>query len=49
MSTVILGATQPAQLTENLVALELVPRLDAGVRERIERIVQTKPAPLERF
>ena len=49
VSTVILGATQPAQLTENLVALELVPRLDAGVRERIERIVQTKPAPLERF
>jgi len=49
VSTVILGATRPEQLTENLAALELVPRLDARVQERIETIVQTKPAPLERF
>jgi voltage-dependent potassium channel beta subunit len=49
VSTVILGATKVAQLTENLAALELVPRLDPAVRERIEAIVQTKPEPLERF
>jgi aryl-alcohol dehydrogenase-like predicted oxidoreductase len=49
VSTVILGATKAAQLTENLAALELVPRLDSAAQERIEGIVKTKPEPLERF
>jgi aryl-alcohol dehydrogenase-like predicted oxidoreductase len=48
VSTVILGATNPSQLRENLAALELVPRLDAEVLERIETIVANKPEPLER-
>ena len=49
VSTVILGATRSAQLQENLAALELVERLDESVLERIERIVASKPEPLERF
>jgi aryl-alcohol dehydrogenase-like predicted oxidoreductase len=43
VSTVILGATSSRQLQENLTALEVLPRLDAAVLERIEAIVQTKP------
>lgn len=49
VSTVILGATRPEQLRENLAALELVPRLDARVLERIEAIVANRPEPLERY
>jgi len=49
VSTVILGATRTEQLRENLSALELVPKLDARVLERIEGIVENKPAPLERY
>jgi voltage-dependent potassium channel beta subunit len=49
VSTVILGATRAAQLRENLGALELVPKLDAGVLARIEAIVQSAPEPLARF
>ena len=49
VSTVILGATRSAQLQENLAALELVAKLDESVLERIERIVASKPEPLERF
>jgi len=49
VSTVILGATRPEQLRENLAALELVPKLDTLVLERIEAIVANKPEPLERF
>ena len=49
VSTVILGATRPAQLSENLAALELVPRLDDGVQRRIEEIVANKPEPLETY
>lgn len=43
VSTVILGATKASQLTQNLEALELLPRLDAAVMERIEGILQNKP------
>ncbi|NOT32408.1 MAG: aldo/keto reductase [Planctomycetes bacterium] len=49
VSTVILGATKPAQLRENLAALDVVPQLDAAVLARIEAIVRTKPEPVERF
>lgn len=49
VTTVILGATRATQLRENLAALELVPKLDAEVLERIEAIVGTKPEPLERY
>ncbi len=43
VSTVILGATRAAQLQENLAALEVLPKLDASVRERIEAIVDNAP------
>ena len=33
-AAVILGASRPAQLTENLAALDVVPKLTAGVLER---------------
>lgn len=36
VSTVILGASRPSQLTENLKALDVVPKLDADVMKRIE-------------
>ncbi len=49
VSTVILGATRAEQLRENLAALELVPKLDAGVLGRIEKIVDNKPEPLATF
>jgi voltage-dependent potassium channel beta subunit len=49
VSSVILGATRPAQLRENLAALELVPKLDAALLARIETTVASKPEPLERF
>ena len=39
VSTVMLGASRVAQLEENLGALELVPKLDAAWRERIEQAV----------
>jgi voltage-dependent potassium channel beta subunit len=38
VSTVITGASKPAQLAENLGALALLERMDAGLRARIEAI-----------
>lgn len=43
VTTAILGATKKEQLTENLKALEVLPKLTPEVMERIEAIVQTKP------
>ena len=43
VSTVILGASKVEQLTENLGALDLAPRLDTAVMERIEEILGNKP------
>lgn len=36
VSTVITGASKPEQLVENLKALDFLPRLDAGLKARIE-------------
>jgi len=43
VTTAILGATRPAQLEENLKALELYPRLTAEIMENIETVMGTKP------
>lgn len=43
VSTVILGASKAAQLTENLGALDVVERLTAEVMESIEEIVDNRP------
>ncbi len=49
VSTVILGTTSVAQLRENLGALEIAPKLNAAVLERIEAIVANKPAAPPRY
>jgi voltage-dependent potassium channel beta subunit len=46
VSTVILGATQKTQLQENLKALDAVPLLTDEVMEKIEKIMNNKPAIL---
>lgn len=43
VTSAILGATKEEQLTENLKALEVLPKLDALVMEQIESIMETRP------
>lgn len=43
VTTAILGATKKEQLTENLKALDVLPKLTPEAIERIEGIMQTKP------
>lgn len=43
VSTVILGASKPAQLEENLGAFDIVPLLTGEVIQKIEEVVQNKP------
>ena len=43
VTTAILGATKREQLTENLKALEVLPRLTPEVMQRIEAIMGTAP------
>ena len=40
VSTVMLGASRREQLEHNLDALELLPRLDAGIAQRIRQVVE---------
>jgi voltage-dependent potassium channel beta subunit len=44
VTTAILGATKKEQLEDNLKALEVLPRLTPEVIEKIEKILQNKPA-----
>jgi voltage-dependent potassium channel beta subunit len=39
VSTVITGASRPAQVTENMKALDLLPKLDSGVMKAIEEAI----------
>lgn len=43
VSTAILGASKPAQLKENLTAIDILPLLTGEVLEKIESILQNKP------
>ncbi|HTH13769.1 MAG TPA: aldo/keto reductase, partial [Spirochaetia bacterium] len=43
VSTTILGASRPEQLTENLKAADVVEKLDDGVMRTIEGILKNKP------
>ncbi len=43
VTTAILGATKEAQLIENLKALEVYPRIDTALKERIDVIMDSKP------
>ncbi|EDR04455.1 uncharacterized protein LACBIDRAFT_252630 [Laccaria bicolor S238N-H82] len=42
-STVILGASSPEQVTQNLKALEVIPKLTPEVLEKIEKILGNAP------
>ncbi|PSS36789.1 hypothetical protein PHLCEN_2v1333 [Hermanssonia centrifuga] len=48
-STVILGATKPAQVLDNLKAIEVIPKLTPEVLEKIEQILGNKPSPENTF
>jgi aryl-alcohol dehydrogenase-like predicted oxidoreductase len=43
VSTAILGATNKAQLVDNLTAIDTAALLTAEIMEQIEGIVETKP------
>jgi len=42
VSTVITGASRPAQVTENMKALDVVPKLDDAVLARIDAVLASK-------
>jgi len=44
VTTVITGASKTSQITENVKALEFVPKLTTEVMAQIDKIVQNKPA-----
>lgn len=46
VSTVILGASKPAQLEETLTSLEVLPKLTPKVIDKIENILKNKPVLL---
>jgi voltage-dependent potassium channel beta subunit len=49
VSTVITGASRAEQVTENMKALDVVPKLTDDVVERIEAILDNKPDPRPDF
>jgi aryl-alcohol dehydrogenase-like predicted oxidoreductase len=48
-STVILGASKPEQLLDNLKALEVLPKLTPAILEKIEKILDNKPSTVVRL
>lgn len=49
VSTVILGASRLSQLEDNLKAMDVTDKLDDAVMERIDAVLDNKPAGPERF
>jgi aryl-alcohol dehydrogenase-like predicted oxidoreductase len=49
VSTVVLGASSPSQLSENLTALDVPPKLTPEVLSAIEAVVANRPPDPERF
>jgi voltage-dependent potassium channel beta subunit len=49
VSTVITGASKPEQVSENMTALEAVPKLTEEVLDRIEQILDNKPESEPKF
>ena len=43
MSTVVLVASKPEQITENLKALEVIPKLTPEVMDKTGKILVNKP------
>jgi len=44
-STIILGASKPEQVIDNLKALDVIPKLTPEIMEKIENILGNKPEP----
>lgn len=44
-STVILGASKPEQVVDNLKALEVIPKITPEIEAKIEEILGNKPTP----
>ncbi|OZJ04847.1 hypothetical protein BZG36_02617 [Bifiguratus adelaidae] len=49
VSTVIMGASKPSQITDNVSALKTVPKLTDEIMEEIEGILDNKPKPNPTF
>ncbi len=49
VSTVITGASKSEQVEQNMRALDIMPKLTNDVMERIDAVLQNKPAPLPNF
>jgi aryl-alcohol dehydrogenase-like predicted oxidoreductase len=49
VTTVLLGATKPEQLVENLAALDVVSKMTSAHMEQIDSIMNNKPAPYGGF
>jgi voltage-dependent potassium channel beta subunit len=49
VSTVILGASKLEQLKENCAALEVLPLMTEDVIQKVDKILQNRPEPLESF
>ncbi len=49
VSTVITGASKPEQVSENMTASNLAPRLTEEILDRIEQILDNKPMPEPKF
>lgn len=45
-SSVILGASKPEQVLDNLKALNVIPKLSPDVIKKIEGIIDNKPIPV---
>jgi voltage-dependent potassium channel beta subunit len=45
VSTVMTGASRPEQVVENMKAIDVVPKLDSSVMERIETVIGKSPEP----
>ncbi|KIM82229.1 hypothetical protein PILCRDRAFT_820611 [Piloderma croceum F 1598] len=45
-STVILGASKPEQVIDNLKAIEVIPKLTPEIMAKIEAILDNKPTPV---
>ncbi len=49
VSTVITGASKPAQVVENMKAIDVAEKITPEVMERIEAVLDNKPEPVEVF
>src|SRR5947199_9611002 len=43
VSTVITGASRPEQVSENMKALEVAPKLDSDVQQQVEAVLGKRP------